>query len=90
MEFFDFLPDDAEITMLVIVGPYPSYAYISYLVEKLNINKEKIFLIVDDAWNVEELKGDGFTIRKVCAETESGLVHAKMYFVKNNPKFLIL
>lgn len=82
MDFFDFLPDDAEITMLVIVGPYPSYAYISYLVEKLNINKEKFFLIVDDAWNVEELKDDGFTIRKVCAETESGLVHAKMYFVK--------
>ena len=82
MEFFDFLPDDAEITMLVIVGPYPSYAYISYLVEELNINKEKIFLIVDDAWNVEELKGDGFTIQKVCAETESGLVHAKMYFMK--------
>lgn len=81
MDFLDFLPDDATITRLVIVGPYPSYEYISKLIKDEGINKDNLFLVVDDAWDVDEFDDGGYNVQRVCAKKESGLVHAKMYYV---------
>ena len=92
MDFLDFLPDDAEITKLIIVGPYPSYEYISSLIGVKGITKENTFLVVDDGWDVDKLK-EFFPqkhVRRVRTSFEGGLVHAKMYYccykVKGKPK----
>ncbi len=81
MDFLDFLPKGATITRLIIVGPYPSYDYISKLIKDKGISKDDLFLIIDDAWDVDEFVDNGYNVQRVCAEKESGLVHAKMYYV---------
>lgn len=81
MNFLSFLPKGATIKQLIIVGPYPSYEYISKLIGKNGISKENLFLIVDDAWDIGEFKLNGYKFRQVCAEETGGLVHAKMYYV---------
>ena len=81
MNFLSFLPKGATIKQLIIVGPYPSYEYISKLIGKNGISKENLFLIVDDAWDIDAFKSNGYKIRQVCAEETGGLVHTKMYYV---------
>ena len=80
MDFLSLLPKSAEITKLVIVGPYPSYEYVSSLIGKKGITKENLFLIVDDAWDVEELIDEQYKIKKVTSINSNGIVHAKMYY----------
>ena len=82
MDFLSLLPKSAEITKLVIVGPYPSYEYVSSLIGKKGITKENLFLIVDDAWDVEELIDEQYKIKKVTANNSNGIVHAKMYYCR--------
>ena len=88
MQFLDFLPDDAEITQLIIVGPYPSYEYISSLIGIKGVTKENVFLVVDDGWDVDKLKEflPQKHVRRVRTSFEGGLVHAKMYYCRYNVK----
>ena len=82
MLFLDFLPKDVKITQLVIVGPYPSYEFVSSLIGKRGITRENLFLVVDDAWAVVDLEEENIHVRKVCTVSTNGIVHAKMYFMK--------
>ncbi|MBR2900606.1 MAG: hypothetical protein IKC23_13480 [Fibrobacter sp.] len=82
MSFLKFLPSNATITKLVIVGPYPSYTFVSSLMGKRGINKDNLFVVADDAWDVDELIDNNIHTQKVCSTLESGIVHAKMYFMK--------
>ena len=83
MDFLDFILPSKKITKLVIVGPYPSYEYISDLVRKFKIKEEYLFLVVDDAWNVFSLETDfKFKISHVCTDSNNGIVHAKMYYLE--------
>lgn len=82
MLFLDFLPKNVKITQLVIVGPYPSYEFVSSLIGKKGITRENLFLVVDDAWTIVDLEEENIHIQKVCTVSTNGIVHAKMYFMK--------
>lgn len=82
MDFLDFLPRKSSITKLVIVGPYPSYDYISKLIGKNGITKNNLYIVADDGWDTDTFRKENFNVARVCAKTLSAIVHAKMYFIE--------
>ncbi|MCF0124964.1 MAG: hypothetical protein HUJ68_04290 [Clostridia bacterium] len=95
MDFLSFLPKQFEMLRLIIVGPYPSHQYISDLIKKNKVAKEKLYLVVDDGWDTEEIDNllGNDHVKKVQATTTDGLVHAKMYYCvykENNVQKIML